>query len=748
MTKTFGICENFAAKAMQCTHELLDEALGCVKTERIRKEISELGEKLKAGTITMSEYDVQKAAAKKRSWCLLPHAYFPGGKRCNEDAVPSGLYGFDIDHMAVAPRDWYFTNVAGMEREAGIAYAEVSLSGNGLHIIGLCPEGLGVAQSQRWLAKMLNIRDYDAVCKDMARCFFIGREVLYRADDALFGSVRPPLISEAERAEFAGEDAMENTDTDRDKADSCPSVLTDSYKGVPYADIVSALVEELGGAPVEGDRNNFIFKLVGQLRGICDNNPALLLRITPRFGLGEEEVKNIVKSATKEPVKGLCKGMKNVLRTLGIASDGWWRVDDDLIYLYERDVMNKLCGGLRALLAPIPRDKRMNVLCAALPILATYAEGIKFYHATGEEGHMALMAAIVGNFGKGKSLLCMLACQLLLELLDEQDEKGWRANEAYYEEQQTRSANERIAHKPKPLIRNIASVATAPYILERLKHSQGHTLVCATDEVQDIVSNPADNAERSKILRKSFDWSEHAVGRVGTASITGKVRVRLNTTVMGTLNAMRTFFGSGNVENGLSSRFIISFLPHEVGQEWLTYKPYDAQARAAVRQLVETLNNDHRTLRTPRIDKAIRQWWESKNDLVVEHDDEVLGSLINRMAVIGHRCGVLFHAITGKEKETLTSVKFAVLMAEYTLQEQLRFFGSTLKNISEAQSTAKAPTPSTNKRVLEMLPTEFSLDDVITLKPDIKPDSARRMMKRLTADGKVEALPGKRYRKL
>ena len=47
-----------------------------------------------------------------------------------------------------------------------------------------------------------------------------------------------------------------------------------------------------------------------------------------------------------------------------------------------------------------------------------------------------------------------------------------------------------------------------------------------------------------------------------------------------------------------------------------------------------------------------------------------------------------------------------------------------------------------------MLPTEFSLDDVITLKPDIKPDSAGRMMKRLTADGKVEALPGKRFRKL
>ena len=740
MNSKFAISESFASRVATCTPELLSQALSSTKTVGIREEIARLQRELSEGVISPSEFETKKDAAKKRSWCIMPHADFPSGNRRNEDAVLSGLYGFDIDHMKEDPRAWYLQNVAGMEKEAGIGYAEVSLSGNGLHIIGLCPEGLSIEQSQAWLANMLSVTEYDKACKDPARCLFLSGNTLHRDDEMLFSGIGRPTLSAKELAEVSSDKT--------DKTDNCLSVLTDNYKGVSYDEIVKALVKELGGEPVEGDRNNFIFKLVGRLRTICDNNPDLLLHITPRFGLDENEVKNIIKSATKEPVKCLHRETKAVLLALGVEDANCWRVDDDVIYVYEQEVMRNLPSGLKEIIKPIPENKRMNVLCAVLPVLATYAENITFHHATGEDGYMALNASVIGDFGKGKSLLCKSACDLLLAPINEEDTPGWAANEKYYEKQQTRAANDKIDSKPHPLIRNIASVATAPYILERLKHSKGHCLVCVTDEVQDIISNPTDNAERSKILRKSFDQTVHTVGRVGKDSVTGKVRVKLNTTAMGTVSAMQSFFGEGNVENGLASRFIISFLPHEVGQRWLNYRPYDAKAQESARQLTETLKNRTGEVKTPRIDKAIRQWWEEKNQLVIKHDDEVLGSLINRMAVIGHRCGVLYHIMTGKKNETNASIKFALLMAEYTLREQLRFFGNTLKKIAEKQSATKIQAPSTNKRLLEVLDTEFSLDEVTALKPGVKPASIKRMIDRWRMEELITLVGDKRYRKV
>lgn len=109
----------------------------------------------------------------------------------------------------------------------------------------------------------------------------------------------------------------------------------------------------MGGKPEVGNRNTFIHRVVSCLRGICDNDANLLQSITPSFGLSEKEVSQIIKSATREPVKGLWKEMKRVL--------------------------------------------------------ATYAENIRFHHATGEDGHKILMSAIIGDFGKGKSLLCKQA---------------------------------------------------------------------------------------------------------------------------------------------------------------------------------------------------------------------------------------------------------------------------------------------------------------------------------------------------
>lgn len=713
-----------------------DESVGLTSERFYKLAKSQAMEKL-GERIASCEDKNQRQELKKQLPYMLPHVHAIKGSRKNENVTEeSQLALCDIDGLT-DPRGFYEKEIKRYEEELGIIAANISISQKGLHLL-VERRGRSIEATQQWISEQLEGIEIDPACKDIARAeyFVPWKNYLYFNEEAFF--------TMPEKQENVEEEVETLT---HDKDDSCRVVSSLSYEGTSYEKIVEELIEVMGGEPSEGTRNNFIYRLSRCLSGICNNNAEVLRQIIPHFGLTEKEVNQIIKSATKEPVKVLWAEMKQTLANLGLSQKEWWRTDEDLIYLYQRDVMRNLPYGLKEVILKAPENKRMNVLCAVLPVLATYAENVKFHHATGETGHMALMTAIIGPFGKGKSSLCNKACDLYLKTINEQDEEGWKTIQNFNEKLQTRSANENAGQKPHPIIRNIASVATCPYIVDRLNNSQGHMLVCVTSEVQDLLSDERENANRSKMLRKAFDEEEHAVGRVGENSISAKTTVRLNTTVMGTFNAVTQFFGSGNIENGLSSRFIISFLPHEVGQQWLQYKPYDEETEKAALELTQQLTNYEGELKTPRLDKAIKRWWEEKNQLVIEHNDAVLGSLINRMAVIGHRCGVLFHMMTGNKKETPTTVKFALLMAEYCLREQIRFFGKTLEILSKEQNQLKVPPQSTNIRLLEKLPETFTFDDAKALKPGVKDDSITRMLQRLTAEKVIEKIGTRQYHK-
>ena len=56
------------------------------------------------------------------------------------------------------------------------------------------------------------------------------------------------------------------------------------YNGIPYATLVTKLVELLGGEPQHGSRNTFIFTLACYLRYICDDNADWVKSVIPIFG--------------------------------------------------------------------------------------------------------------------------------------------------------------------------------------------------------------------------------------------------------------------------------------------------------------------------------------------------------------------------------------------------------------------------------------------------------------------------------
>ena len=92
---------------------------------------------------------------------------------------------------------------------------------------------------------------------------------------------------------------------------------------------------------------------------------------------------------------------------------------------------------------------------------------------------------------------------------------------------------------------------------------------------------------------------------------------------------------------------------------------------------------------TPRLRRAIAQWVEDKRQQALQRIDRVMDTYRRRAAVIGMRCGVVACLLSG-EKETKHVIDFALMMAEYVLQEQCRLFGDVLRKQYAADATTSS----------------------------------------------------------
>lgn len=749
MTK-FSISETFASKVSNCTPELLSEALNSPKIVGIREEIARLREKMNEGVISPSEYETQKAAAKKRSCCIMPHASFPSGKRCNEGGVPSGLYGFDLDHMKEEPRAWYLQNVSGREGKLGIGYAEVSLSGNGLHIIGLCPDGVDVELSQRWLARQLNIAEYDAACKDLARCFFLSGDTLYRDNNTLFANQNRPVLTAKEVAELKTVGSgTEKRGTTNDMSHVAPSSA--AYKGVPYADIYKVWETQHGGAPTEGRRNTWLHRCISAFKSLTGDDAGLLSSFIPRHGLPEQEFQSILRSALKTPATGIWNEMKEVLSTFKLAQSGWWRVDSDMIDTLQRRVLKNLPLGLKDTLSCVPADRKMNVLSVLMPIMGTYADAVRtaYFSNEDEEQKTAFMVGLVARSGVGKSAV-VKCLNPWTKPLREEAAKGEELIDEYKEKQETRSQTEE-AKKPHPVIRYAAATASQSYIFEKLKYAKHHCIFSEINEVSGLNSGTGGGwNELSEVLRLAFDWEHYQRGYTSKESVNYNGDVKWNLIALGTPGAWWKFFGGSNMENGLANRFLLAFLPDELGQKPAPFKKLKDEHIQHINEAIEQLSNAKGKLPMRQLNKAMEQWAEGKRQLVVKYQDATLDAFYHRAAVIGFRCGLINHLLTGDPtaKETPTTIRMGQLMAEYALQGMLRLLGDKTEKLqSKYQLPKQQDTASQWECILAELPTEFTRQNIRELRPDLTTSAINRAMQRRVQAEILEKIRDGEWRK-
>ena len=604
----------------------------------------------------------------------------------------------------------------------------------GTHVLVELPAGMSADEAQALMKEATGFEP-DVKVKGYDRCIYMVPEShtryvserLFLATDYRTDRTEPAAIEEAEAVE-----------------DRYPS----EFKGIAYTSIISEYWRRTGGEPTEGERNDKLHQLAANLRAICDNSEEWLLEIMPRYGLGEQEMRQIVHSACKEPTKG-SRLMKQIVGTLeiGISSD---EAEDAEAVEKETGVkvnVKALPIGLKESLEGVPVSMHMPVLCGIMPIAAAYADQVRVEYCDGNLQHLGLMSIVRGEQASNKSVV-KNAVDIWKRQLDEEDALARKREEEWKDRKKGRKANEKAPEDPKVLIRMVPVTVSCSTLLKRFKNAQGHTIYSFGEELDTLRKTNGAGSWSSKydIYRLSFDKGEWGQDYNSDAAESGVVNVAYNWTMLGTNGALRKCFKSDNIENGLSSRILVAEMPDSSFSKMPKFGKRSAEDEAKIQEAVTRLRSFSGLVDVPRLRKAIEDWVEEKRVEAAKDIDHVKDTYRKRAAVIGFRCGVIFHLLTGKDRETKQCLDFAVMMAEYCLSQQIKTFGEALRS-EFANAYDECQRYGANYSVFDQLAPTFSRDDLRALKSGTTESGLRNIIMRWKRDGWIEAVDKRHFRK-
>ena len=302
-----------------------------------------------------------------------------------------------------------------------------------------------------------------------------------------------------------------------------------TYDGVPYEEITKALVDLMGGAPAHGNRNNFIYREACLLRYICNSEAAWIKQVIEIFGEDEAKAFASVESACKvaqsSEMPQLVKQAVELARKNYLAKQATEKAG---IYADVPPQMPaKLPKLIKLLTSKVPADFKAPVAMAVFPPLAAHLKGVTFRYIDNQVHEAAMMNLLVAPMSSGKSAVngpidCIIEDLVQMDKVNRQKEQEWK------DEVNTMGDNKKKPVRPEDICIRIVSpdLTRAAYIqrLDDVQKAGGAYLYCKMDEV-DMLRKFNDP---SQLIRLCWDNSEDGQERVGTKSVTARVKTRFN----------------------------------------------------------------------------------------------------------------------------------------------------------------------------------------------------------------------------
>ena len=459
-----------------------------------------------------------------------------------------------------------------------------------------------------------------------------------------------------------------------------------TYDGVPYEEITKALVDLMGGAPAHGNRNNFIYREACLLRYICNSEAAWIKQVIEIFGEDEAKAFASVESACKvaqsSEMPQLVKQAVELARKNYLAKQATEKAG---IYADVPPQMPaRLPKLIKLLTSKVPADFKPAVAMAVFPPLAAHLKGVTFRYIDNQVHEAAMMNLLVAPMSSGKSAVngpidCIIDDLVQMDKVNRQKEQDWK------DEVNTMGDNKKKPVRPEDIcIRIVSPDLTRAAYIQRLDDAQkaGDTyLYCKMDEV-DMLKKFNDP---SQLIRLCWDNSEDGQERVGTKSVTARVKTRFNWNASSTIAVTQKFFSVREVADGAVSRLSLAtiFLPEfapcpVVGN-------YDAQFKSQLAPYIHQLNAASGSKECRKVRQLIERLGSELMELAQLAYNKPYAEFAKRSLANGFRRAMVLYLANGEKWEKAIE-DFIVWSVKYDLWCKMRFFGNQMQEAIDADN--------------------------------------------------------------
>lgn len=777
----FGISQSVRSREVQvCTPELFHQATKSSRVKDVCAQIEDALERKRRGEIGQEDYDTMKTRLKSQLPILTPHATFRNGRRLNADAIPSGLSIYDKDHIA-DPTGWWkakseelrVKNPSALER---ILLVHVTPSLEGLRLVFTIPDGMDLAQAQKWMSEQLEDADYDVCVKDLARpSFIVPEDYILFIDEARLFAANTQENTNPNSNENPNSNSNSNTNEHENKTenehrpegDSSPAALPDSpaaehaqpadhhradnhhignhgvdqnpggeetpqdfaqeYDGIPYEAITSKLVELLGGEPQHGSRNSFIFTLSCYLRYLCDDNATWIKQVIPTFGEEQKRAFTTVDSACQRKQShrmpmivrkaiSLCQQEQARGKAEDYDADEFGDILNPDSYFYRiHEMPPKLPRLIRLLVSKTPAIYQPAVSQAVFPALASHLCDTRFRYVDNVEHEATLMNILCAPTGSGKESITQPINRIMADIRARDAEQRERER-VWKDECNRKGSNKDRRERPEGLVIQEVNIdMTNPAFVLRMKEAERHFLYAKVNELNLFDALKGKTNQHFRIMELAFDLGNYGQDRVGVQSVTETVKVRFNWNACCTPKKCRDYFRRVVTDGPVSRISFATIERRPCGSEIPVYGTYDAAFDEELKPFIDNLLKARGLVDCPQALRLARKLMEENAEFARLSQNYVFENLSFRANVIAYLKACVLYVANGMKWEKPIE-DFVRWSERYDLWCKLKLFGQMIYDADGEQDKVSRTAPNGPKNLLSLLPDEFSVDDYVKVR--------------------------------
>ena len=612
------------------------------------------------------------------------------------------LNGMFDDPQEKAAREQMFTADEIELWKGKVLHVERSAR-NKAHIDIRIPVGMTIAEAQSAFCKLIHATE-DPSCITPERIIFItdAASQIYTADDwykhldkeavaeyreayrkrGLDIDGRPMDIDSAPTVDF------QPVESEEEKARRAANTVQyeQTYDGVPYEEIVKSLVDLMGGAPAHGNRNNFIYREACLLRYICNSEAAWIKQVIEIFGEDEEKAFASVESACKvaqsSEMPQLVKQAVELARKNHLAKQATEKAG---IYAeVPPQLPAKLPKLIKLLTSKVEDDFKAPVAMAVFPPLAAHLKGVNFRYIDNQVHEAAMMNLLVAPMSSGKSAVNG-PINSIIEDLVQMDKVNRQKEQEWKDEVNTMGDNKKKPVRPEDIcIRIVSPDLTRAAYIQRLDDAQkagDAYLYCKMDEV-DMLRKFNDP---SQLIRLCWDNSEDGQERVGTKSVTARVKTRFNWNASSTIAVTQKFFSVREVADGAVSRLSLATIFRSEFAPCPVVGEYDAQFKSQLAPYIHQLNAASGFKECRKARQLIERLGSELMELAQLAYNKPYAEFAKRGLANGFRRAMVLYLANGEKWEKAIE-DFIVWSVKYDLWCKMRFFGNQMQEAIDADN--------------------------------------------------------------